>query len=135
MTITSFIKTPVMTSTRPSYGFITTTTTAELRKYHDFVDKYKGLRQGDGMVEAQEQVNLFFESHSSTFPSIKDDYDKVYSVIAQAYMFSDHKNKYFEPQYEYLIRTHPTITDNLTKDILIEMIAIASNNAFYWFSD
>lgn len=135
MTTTFFVKTPTMTFTSPLYRFITTTTTAELRKYHDFVDKYKGLRWNEGRDETQKQVNLFFESYLPTIPSIKDDYDKVYSVIAQAYMFSDHKNKYFEPQYEYLIRTHPTITDNLTKDILIEMIAIASNNAFYWYSD
>lgn len=120
-----------MTSTE----FTSTTTSSELRKYHDFVDKYKGLRWHGGRDETQKHVNLFFESYLSTIPSVKDDYDKVYSVIAQAYMFSDHKNKYFEPQYEYLIRTHPTITDNLTKDILIEMIAIASNNAFYWYSD
>ena len=131
MTITSFNKTPIMTSTE----FTSTTTTTELRKYHDFVDKYKGLRWHGGRDETQKHVNLFFERYLSTIPSVKDDYDKVYSVIAQAYMFSDHKNKYFEPQYEYLIRTHPTITDNLTKDILIEMIAIASNNAFYWYSD
>ena len=131
MTSTSFIKTPIMTSTE----FTSTTTSSELRKYHDFVDKYKGLRWHGGRDETQKHVNLFFESYLSTIPSVKDDYDKVYSVIARAYMFSDHKNKYFEPQYEYLIRTHPTITDNLTKDILIEMIAIASNNAFYWYSD
>jgi len=135
MTSTSFVKTPTMTSTCPLYGFITTTTPAELRNFHDCVDKYKDLRRVGGRDKTQQQVNLFFESYLSTIPTIKDDYDKVYSVITQAYMFSDHKNKYFEPQYEYLIRTHPTITDNLTKDILIEMIAIASNNAFYWYSD
>ena len=114
---------------------ISTTTSTELREYHATVDKYSGLRHDGGKVKADMLVEHFFATHETKYHTIRKDYDDVYSVVSQAYMFSDHKNKYFEQQYEYLLRTHPTINERLPKDILIELIAIASNTSFYWYSD
>jgi hypothetical protein len=134
--------------------------------FNNYRDKYSCLRH-QSYEETEKMFEIFIETHEKTYPNIKLIYRDIYKTISRAYMFSDHKNKGFKEQYQYLKHTSPhiwkhqenkeTVDENhdtfvkvlyndifndksthathYNEKIIIEMMAIASNIAFFWHSD
>ena len=59
----------------------------------------------------------------------------VFKVISGPYMFSDHENKDFEKQFNYLNFIHPELWEMLSIDEIKAHIRLAEKKAFYLYSD
>ena len=59
----------------------------------------------------------------------------VFKVISGPYMFSDHENKDFEKQYNFLNYMHPELWEMITIDEIKTHIRSAEKKAYYLYSD
>jgi hypothetical protein len=72
--------------------------------YNQYFEKHRHLSHNP--ISKQDLLEKCFYNNANT---LKIYNDTIYPIIQQPYVFSDHKNKTFMNQYNYLKRTHPEL--------------------------
>lgn len=51
-------------------------------------------------------------------------YNKIIEIMIQPYIFSDHKNKQLERQYDHIINRYPELRTHLNKEEIFELVQL-----------